>query len=58
MNKFYRATKKIFGGLFKLIYRIKVVNPEKEVLDKPYIVCANHTSLMDVVAMVIAGKSS
>lgn len=56
MNRFYRITKKLFGGLFKLLYRIKVVNPENEVLDRPYIVCSNHTSLMDVVAIVIAFK--
>ena len=56
MNRFYRTMKRIFGGLFKMLYRVKAVNPEKEVMDKPYIVCANHTSLMDVVAMVIAFK--
>lgn len=56
MNKFYRFIKSFFGGLLKMLYRVKAVNPEKEVMDKPYIVCANHTSLMDVVAMVIAFK--
>ena len=56
MNGFYRFIKGFFGGVCKVLYRIKVVNPEKEVLDKPYIVCANHTSFMDVVAMVIAFK--
>ncbi|MBQ9744561.1 MAG: 1-acyl-sn-glycerol-3-phosphate acyltransferase [Clostridia bacterium] len=56
MNKFYRGTKRLFGGLFKLLFRIKVINREKEVFDKPFIVCANHTSLMDVVALVIAFK--
>ncbi len=56
MNKFYRSMKKIFGGLFKFLYRIKVVNPEKEVFDKPYLLCCNHTSLMDVVALAIAFK--
>ncbi len=56
MNRFYRGAKKLFGGILKLLYRIKVVNPQNEITDKPFIVCANHTSLMDVVALVIAFK--
>ena len=56
-NRFYRFIKRFFGGLFILLYRIKVVNRDKEIFDKPFIVCANHTSLMDVVVMVIAMKN-
>lgn len=47
MNKFYRVMKAIFGGIFKCIYRVKIVNKDKEIFDKPFIVCANHTSMMD-----------
>ena len=57
MNKFYRGIKRVFGGIFKVLYRVKFIGREKEVLDKPYIVCANHTSLMDVVMLVLAFKS-
>ena len=57
LNRFYRVVKAIFGGLFKLLLRVKPVNSEKEVFDKPFIVVANHTALMDVVAIVIAMKN-
>jgi len=56
MNRFYKITKGFFGNILKLLYRVRVVNPENEVLDRPYIVCANHTSFMDVCALVIAFK--
>ena len=56
MNRFYRFTRGFFGGFFKLVYRVKIVGRENEITDKPYIVCANHTSLMDVVMLVIAFK--
>lgn len=54
MNKFYRGMKKLFGGLFKLLFRVKIVNPEKEVKGLPYIVCCNHTSLFDVVVISLS----
>lgn len=57
MSKFYRRMRKIFGWIFKMIYRVKIVNPEKEVLDKPYIVCCNHTALMDVTVITLSMKT-
>ena len=48
MNKFYRGIKKLFGNLFKVLYRVKIINPQNEPLDKTYLLCCNHTSLMDV----------
>ena len=56
MNRFYRFIRGFFGGFFKLVYRVKIVGKENEITDKPYIVCANHTSLMDVVMLVISFK--
>ena len=56
MNRFYRFIRGFFGGFFKLVYRVKIVGRENEVTDKPYIVCANHTRLMDVVMLVISFK--
>lgn len=47
MNAFYKSMKATFGWIFKRLYRVKVVNPEKEVFGQPYIVCCNHTSMMD-----------
>lgn len=55
-NKFYSKMKKFFAGLFKRLLRIKIVNPENEPTDKNYIVCCNHTSLWDVVAIAIGLK--
>ena len=55
-NKFYSKMKKFFAGLFKRLLRIKIVNPQNEPTDKNYIVCCNHTSLWDVVAIAIGLK--
>lgn len=56
-NKFYTTIKKFFAGLFRRLYRIRITNPENEPLDKNYVICCNHTSLMDVVVIVIALKN-
>ena len=53
MNKFYRFIKRTFGWAFKILYRFKVVNPENEPKTVPYIVCANHTHVFDVVPTVV-----
>lgn len=57
LNRFYRTMKAIFGGLFKFLLRVKPVNRDKEIFDKPFIVVANHTALMDVAAITIAMKN-
>lgn len=54
MSNFYRRVKKLFGWIFKKLYRVRIVNPEKEVLDRPYVVCCNHTALMDVTVISLA----
>ena len=48
MNKFYSFIKGFFGWIFKRLYRVKVINKNKEVFGEPYIICCNHTALMDV----------
>ena len=57
MNKFYKIMKGIFGGLFKCLYRVKVVNKENEIFDRPFIVCANHTSMMDGPVVMVSLKN-
>lgn len=57
VNKFYRGLKKFFAWFFRWIYRIEVVNPNNEPLDKPFVVCCNHISLMDVVIIAASLKS-
>lgn len=56
-NKFYTKAKKFFSGLFRRLFRIRITNPENEPLDKNYVVCCNHTALMDVVVIAIALKN-
>ncbi|MBQ7907230.1 MAG: 1-acyl-sn-glycerol-3-phosphate acyltransferase [Clostridia bacterium] len=51
MNKFYTKIKKMFGGLAKKLFRVKVINPENEPKGVPFIVCCNHTSAFDVVVI-------
>lgn len=53
MNKFYKFIKITFGWAFKILYRMKVVNKENEPTTTPYIVCANHTHVFDVVPTVV-----
>lgn len=53
MNKFYKFIKKGGGWLFKFFYRFKVVNRQNEPTQTPYIVCANHTHIFDVVPTVV-----
>ena len=55
-NKFYTKMKKFFAGIFKRLLRIKIVNPENEPPNENYIVCCNHTALMDVAAIAIGLK--
>lgn len=57
MNKFYRVMKAIFGGIYKCIYRVKVINKGNEVFDRPFIVCANHTSMMDGPVVTVGLKN-
>jgi 1-acyl-sn-glycerol-3-phosphate acyltransferase len=52
--KKYNFIKYGFGWIFKILYRMRVVNPENfPTTDKPYIICANHSHLFDVVPMVV-----
>lgn len=57
MNKFYRVMKAIFGGIYKCIYRVKVINKGNEIFDRPFIVCANHTSMMDGPVVTVGMKN-
>lgn len=57
MNRIYRRLKKIFGGLLRFIFRVKIVNPEKEISGTPFIVCANHTGAFDPVIISAAMKN-
>jgi 1-acyl-sn-glycerol-3-phosphate acyltransferase len=53
-KSFYNFIRGTFGGIVRLIFRIRVVNPEKEPASGSYLICANHTGLSDVIIMVAA----
>ena len=57
MSRFYKGIKIFVGAILTVLYRVKVINRNNEISDKNFIVCANHTSFMDVCALVIAFKS-
>lgn len=51
---FYEKIKKLFGGIMKCILRIHVYGSENEVSDGGIIIAANHLSLADPIALIIA----
>ena len=57
MNKVYRVFKKVFGGFLRFIFRVKVINPEKEITGEPFILCANHTGAADPIIISVTMKN-
>lgn len=57
VNRLYRFIKGAFSWLFYILYGLRIKGRENEPRDKNFVICANHTSLMDVVPLVIALKS-
>ncbi len=51
---FYGFCKAAFGGLFRLLYRVRVVGAEREPTDRPYLACANHSSYIDPVLLAVS----
>ena len=58
MNKFYAFFKFLLAWIFRVGYRVKVVNNENQPKkgDGPFIVCANHISAMDPVMIAVSLK--
>ena len=48
---FYSGAKKVVSPLVKLLFRIKVKGLENVPAEGGYLVCPNHTSMLDVVAL-------
>ena len=59
MNKFYAFFKFLLGWIFKVSYRLKVVNKQNQPQkgEGPFIVCANHISAMDPIMIAVALKN-
>lgn len=53
-GKFFRAIYATLSGVVKLIFRIKVVNPQNEPIDGGFVVCANHASALDPILVCYA----
>ena len=56
MSKFYSKIYKLFAGLIRKLYRIKIVGKENEPPEGPFIVCANHISYQDVAILAASLK--
>lgn len=54
---FYRVVKFLLGKIVGFFLGVRVKNKDKEIFDKPFILCANHTSLLDAIVIVIAMKN-
>ena len=53
MTKFYRFMYAIFAAPIRGIFRIRVINPEKIPAEHGCILCANHTSMLDVLILSV-----
>lgn len=51
MTKFYRGIYALFARPLRALFRIRVVNPEKMPAEGGCILCANHTSMLDVLIL-------
>ena len=51
MTKFYRVIYTLFVWPVRAIFPVKVVNPENIPTDGGCLVCANHTSMLDVLIL-------
>lgn len=54
----YRAMYAIFAGIVSFIFNYKVVNPQNEPDEAGCIVCANHVSATDAIALCYAFKKN
>lgn len=52
MSKFYKTIKAIITPIAKLIFRVRVVGTENIPKDKPFMLCCNHTSMLDIVLLI------
>lgn len=51
MSKFYRFCYRLLSGFFRWMYRVEIHGAENEPKEGALLVCANHTSLSDVVLL-------
>ncbi|MBO5305230.1 MAG: (d)CMP kinase [Clostridia bacterium] len=52
----YKLVYFLFNGLFRLIFRMKIVGRENEPKDGGFLICCNHLSALDVILVAVALK--
>lgn len=55
-SKFYRVLYFLLSGLFRLIFRVKVVGSENEPKEEGFLICCNHITALDVVLIAVTLK--
>lgn len=55
-SRAYRIIYPLFSGIIGFLFNIKVINKEKEPTDGAFIICANHVSATDPIALCYAFK--
>lgn len=57
-SRFFRVCYLLLAGLLKLIFRIRVINPENEPDEGGYLISSNHVSAVDAIVLAVAfGKN-
>ena len=57
-SRFYKGFCVLFSGIVKVLFGIKVINPEKEPENGGYLICSNHVSATDAVVICYAFKKN
>ena len=57
-SRAYRVIYAIFSGIVGFLFNIKVINKEREPDDGGYVVCANHVSATDPIALCYAFRKN
>ena len=57
-SRAYRAIYAVFSGIVGFLFNIKVINGEREPDDGGYVVCANHVSATDPIALCYAFRKN
>ena len=57
-SRFFRVIYALFAGIVKILFNIRVVNPENEPEEGGCLICANHVSAADAVVICYAFKKN
>lgn len=57
-SRFYKITHATFSGIVKILFNIRVINPENEPDEGGCLICANHVSATDPIIICYAFKKN